>query len=505
MQVKGPIEEKPIRFVLDERLDFNHGVPLAKSYIVASSYRSGSNYLCHELWRTGVLGSPVEFLNPTDALPVLTNRFKTTSPADYIRKLIAHRTSRNGVFGLKTHFHHFEAFLAQYPALLELLAPVTFIHLDRRDKVAQAVSMAKALQTDFWTSRIESERVAPQYDYELIAKCLDDVVLQEQSWPRWFQKHGITPFKVQYEELTADTPGVVRRIVDLLGVAGDEADTVRVPPMKRQGDETNKSWIERFHLDTSKSRMRVVSAPPLAREIGAEAAEPGHFVDRYDQFVKTLPAGPGSASGFVDMIRLRHRHNAIVGRNREAFKDARVLDIMGSNGVWSLAALDAGARHVTSLITSRQSTEGVRETFEEYGFGRDRYQVAHLSAARDYPSGAFDLVMCGRYVERTDPRLVFAELRRLAPKHVILDTGIVRGSGPIARFSLRARARARGEVENRTTMMGTPNHELIMFLCEYFDFQWRLIDWQSMGITNWTGVHDYGRGERRTYFLDRVA
>ena len=63
MQVKGPTEEKPIRFVLDERLDFNHGVPLSKSYIVASSYRSGSNYLCHELWRTGVLGSPVEFLN----------------------------------------------------------------------------------------------------------------------------------------------------------------------------------------------------------------------------------------------------------------------------------------------------------------------------------------------------------------------------------------------------------------------------------------------------------
>lgn len=211
MRVKPAGDEKPVRFVLDERLDFNHFVPLKKSYIVASSYRSGSNYFCWELWRTGVLGAPVEFLNPYDALPVLMNRFKASSPADYITKLIQRRSSKNGVFGLKTHSHHFEVFLKQYPQLLEALAPVTFIHINRRNKLAQAVSMAKALQTDFWTSRIESERPPVQYDRELIAKCLEEVEQQELKWPRWFEAHNIEPFRVVYEDLIADTPKVIRK------------------------------------------------------------------------------------------------------------------------------------------------------------------------------------------------------------------------------------------------------------------------------------------------------
>ena len=217
MRVKPAGDEKPVRFVLDERLDFNHFIPLRKSYIVASSYRSGSNYFCWELWRTGVLGAPVEFLNPYDALPVLMNRFKAASPADYIAKLIERRSSKNGVFGLKTHSHHFEVFLKQYPQLLEALAPVTFIHISRRNTLAQAVSMAKALQTDFWTSRIESERPPLQYDRELIAKCLEEVEQQELKWPRWFEAHRIEPFRVVYEDLIADTPKVISQYRRTLG------------------------------------------------------------------------------------------------------------------------------------------------------------------------------------------------------------------------------------------------------------------------------------------------
>ena len=361
MQLKPLVEEKPIRFVLDERLDFNHRVPLRKSYIVASSYRSGSNYLCWELWRTSILGAPVEFLNPYDALPVLMNRFKAVSPADYISKLLAHRTSRNGVFGLKTHFHHFEAFLKQYPTLLDALAPVTFIHLSRRDKIAQAVSMAKALQTDFWTSRIQSERVPPQYDRELIAKCLDEIKLQDLNWPLWFEKHGITPFPVMYEDFVADPPGVVHSIQKLLGVEDDERAEVNVPPTKSQSDDTNRMWIERFRREMQVNSIHVASAA-AAPEPKPAAVELPHPLDRYERFIKTLPAAPGSASGFVDAIRLRHRYGAIVARNRDLFQNARVLDIMGARGLWTLAALDAGAAHVVCM-TSPESTEVARRGF----------------------------------------------------------------------------------------------------------------------------------------------
>jgi len=520
MLVKPAAAEKPVRFVLDERLDFNHFVPLRKSYIVASSYRSGSNYLCWELWRTGVLGAPVEFLNPYDALPVLMNRFKASSPADYITKLIAHRSSKNGVFGLKTHSHHFEVFLKQYPALLEALSPVTFIHINRRNKLAQAVSMAKALQTDFWTSRIESERPPAQYDRELIEKCLEEVEQQELKWPRWFEAHNIKPFRVLYEDLLADTPKVIRGIVELLGVENDEPDEVHVPPTNRQGDGTNRNWIERFkqetqgrrkrrHTDLAEAETRIIAPDAEAQGLaggspGTDQAKSPHFFDRCERFIKNLPVAPDTATGFVGIIRARHRYEAIVSRNRELFRGARVLDIMGSDGLWSLAALDAGAAQVVRLETP-ESAQTTPQTFEDYGFKPESYQVVDVATLGAFDPETFDLILCQRVVEESDPRRFFRELHRLRPKHVIIDTEIVRGNGPIARFRLAASHQPSPEVAGRyATIIGSPSHELIMFLCENFDFQWRRIDWHALGITNWIGIHDYERDERRTYVLNRV-
>jgi hypothetical protein len=57
-------EERPIRTMTDERLDFAHRTPMRKSYIVASSPRSGSTYLCRLLGQSGLLGTPSEVLNP---------------------------------------------------------------------------------------------------------------------------------------------------------------------------------------------------------------------------------------------------------------------------------------------------------------------------------------------------------------------------------------------------------------------------------------------------------
>jgi hypothetical protein len=42
-------------------------------------------------------------------------------------------------------------------------------------------------------------------------------------------------------------------------------------------------------------------------------------------------------------------------------------------------------------------------------------------------------------------------------------------------------------------------------MCEYFGFRCRQIDWLTMGIKDWTGVHDYEDDRRRTYVLDRIS
>jgi len=187
----------------------------------------------------------------------------------------------------------------------------------------------------------------------------------------------------------------------------------------------------------------------------------------------------------------------IVARNRELFRSARVLDIMSGYGFWSLAALDAGAAHVVGVETSPVAVAAAQSSFVEYGIdgGSYRFVNAELFAALDdFHPGEFDLVVCQGYFEQCDPRLFFHHLGRLRPRQVILDTGIIIGEGPITRFTL-----GMGQI------LGTPNHPMIMFLCDNFDFRWRLVDWRSVGITDWTGIHEYERDHRRTYILEAVA
>jgi LPS sulfotransferase NodH len=502
MPVTLTADKKPVRFVTDARLDFNHSTPLRKSYVVASSYRCGSQYLCWCLWQTGLLGAPSEVLNPRSEMRVLTKRFKTSSPADYLATLIARRTSKNGVFGVKAHFHHFEAFMKDYPALLEALSPVTYIYINRSDKVAQAVSMAKALQTDWWSSRMESGPSPPlRYDGELIAKCMQELEQQDQNWRHWFERHNVTPFPVTYNDLTANAAGVVRGVVELLGVQDDEPEEVDVPPAKKQGDETNQEWIERFERET---RAGGTHSGANANGNGALVADGGsgptaneeHFFGRYSRLIKPLPEGTKSATGFIDSVRLRHRYDAIISQNRALFRNARVLDIMSSDGFWSLAALDAGAAHVVGVEPSRSRVEAAEKNFTECGINSRSYQFVTsgiFAALRDFAPEAFDVILCKGFFERCHFPEFFRHLSRLRPKHVVLDTGIIRGHGPVAHFTIPA--------GRKDTILSIPSHTLITFLCE-FEFRWRLIDWQALGIIDWTGVQDYASDRHRTYVLD---
>ena len=241
-----------IRNWMDARLDFPQSASMRKSYIVASSYRCGSTLFCSELWRTGVLGAPSEYLNIGAGRmlrDVMANRLKIASPEDYFAKLIARRTSRSGVFGMKAHFHHFEAALHWCPSMIELLSPLTYIYLNRRDKLAQAVSMAKAMQTDAWTTMDGPVEKMLRYNEALINRCLEDIGRQRAGWLRWFDTNNVTPIVVNYEDLLADKVEIIRSVVALFDVQGERAEEVFPPIVVKQGDETNIAWAARFRRD----------------------------------------------------------------------------------------------------------------------------------------------------------------------------------------------------------------------------------------------------------------
>ena len=96
-----------------------------RSYVVASSPRTGSTLLCRALWDSGLAGAPKEYLNPMQLrdwelrfgarryrwvrgpLLGLVGRVRWPEPrlAGHLER-VRQRRSSGGWFGLKLHGHH---------------------------------------------------------------------------------------------------------------------------------------------------------------------------------------------------------------------------------------------------------------------------------------------------------------------------------------------------------------------------------------------------------------
>jgi LPS sulfotransferase NodH len=220
------------------------------AYIIASTFRCGSSHLAVSLWRTGRLGAPFEYLNYENEMRVLYYRLRAESPQDYLQKLIERRTTVNGIFGIKVHFHHFQAALVQNAHLLESLRPLHFVYINRQDELAQAVSLAKAFQTRAWVSLIRPARVRLFYNREFIDACREEIRAQKADWERWFSEAGVSPLRVDYEELLGQQETIVGRVLDLLGARADVPTKISVPQVDKQADATNREWTDRYRAES---------------------------------------------------------------------------------------------------------------------------------------------------------------------------------------------------------------------------------------------------------------
>ncbi|MGL5857326.1 MAG: Stf0 family sulfotransferase [Angustibacter sp.] len=75
---------------------------------------------------------------------------------------------------------------------------LAFVHLGRRDIVAQAVSWARSEQTRFWHP---GEEVAPggrepRYDEEQISQLVVTIETFERRWATWFATNQVVPLEV---------------------------------------------------------------------------------------------------------------------------------------------------------------------------------------------------------------------------------------------------------------------------------------------------------------------
>ena len=280
-----------------------------RSYIVCATPRSGSTLVCHALAETGVAGRPEEYFE------ALRHSGRPRRPEEYflgvedqsIRDHLGERgigsdppprsplwsraaydrylewafeagTTPNGVFGAKLmwgYFGDFVSLVRNIPAyrdvpLAELLSDVfpelTFVRIVRANKVRQAVSLWKAVQTATWRedqasagavasiesdgsppyrSFIEEHRPQLRFHYGAIDHLLRQLLIEEASWDAFFEHAGIKPILVLYENFAADYETSTLNLLDRLDLAPPEGFDFE-PRMKKQSDAVNDDWTKRY-------------------------------------------------------------------------------------------------------------------------------------------------------------------------------------------------------------------------------------------------------------------
>src|SRR3954447_1861967 len=224
--------------------------------IVCATQRSGSTLLCELLKATGVAGVPEERFqhfkdtglidqprqylagvdDPAvlDLLPPLDPGMPESSfDFDAVRKA---GTTPNGVFAAKIMWSHTDDLWARLGGrtLEDVFGPLRYVQVVRRDKVAQAVSLWTAIQTQAWRSG-EAPAAEPVYSFAAIKHLVGWLTRGEQAWTAWLA--GRSPDVVVYEEFARDRGPTIEAL------AGVPAPP---PPLRRQTGTHTRAWVDRY-------------------------------------------------------------------------------------------------------------------------------------------------------------------------------------------------------------------------------------------------------------------
>lgn len=275
----------------------------ARSYVVCATPRSGSTLLCELLKSTGVAGRPEEYFEARyetglpphpgdylaglprtgagirdDATPPRAPAYSSLRDLDDYRQHLARTfrlgTTENGVFAAKLMWRHLpdlQALAAQLPeyAGLELHALLTillrdpcYVWMTRRDKVRQAVSLWRALQTRNWRlehPRQEHSATSLRYSFAGIDHLVRSLSAEDASWASYFADCSLHPVTVVYEDdLERDRTGAVEKVLAHIGVAPPAG--WRAPePLHRQADALNGGWVAAYRRDREAEGSPVAS------------------------------------------------------------------------------------------------------------------------------------------------------------------------------------------------------------------------------------------------------
>jgi LPS sulfotransferase NodH len=122
---------------------------------------------------------------------------------------------------------------------------VRFVRIVRANKLRQAISLWKALQTDAWKQDQTGAEAEPSFHLEAIEHLIRQMAADDARWDALFEVLGVKPLTIVYERFTDRYETTTRLLLNDLAI--------RIPKglefeqrLQRQTNGTNSEWARRY-------------------------------------------------------------------------------------------------------------------------------------------------------------------------------------------------------------------------------------------------------------------
>jgi len=238
------------------------------SYILFFSPRSGSNLITTQL-------QSISFGNPFEAFHHNQKRLNErygwkiypSDPVGYFRQAYQALTI-NDVFGVKITWKQYNTFISILRQIvgieseelndfetIEIFFPnVKYLFLKRRNKIKQAISYSKGMQTGIWKATKEEMEVnqeyivPPQYDQLHIECCLDELLVSDEGFEQLLAAYLEEHHKIWYEDIAKNFTEEMLKIYEYIGV--DKNIEKPVPVIKKLANRQSDVWYDEFIEET---------------------------------------------------------------------------------------------------------------------------------------------------------------------------------------------------------------------------------------------------------------
>jgi trehalose 2-sulfotransferase len=249
---------------------------VTRSYVICTNPRSGSHLLALGLADTALCGHPDEYFPPLSKRPRLSldnvewltrslfgMRYDAEEDRQYVRTVIDSCTSANGVFGLTIHWYQVDDALRRIRTYLndqslsfETALPMAFpnlayIWLRRRDVIAQAVSLYRAICSRQWHS-FRSDQAGGAageipFDFHQIQQLASALKHADDAWQRFFAEHAIQPYILTYESFCQNYETTISATLRHLGIDIPRTH-IRLPRVQKMAGAISSQWVQRYKM-----------------------------------------------------------------------------------------------------------------------------------------------------------------------------------------------------------------------------------------------------------------